>query len=311
MSSHWKETFIFLCFVIVAAALWYGHAMTSVRTEIVPINVQYTGIDSNIAFTDSLPSTISVEVRDAGQRIKTYFKDQPTITINLHSQLEGSESAIDITEEQLRISVNSVLQGTSKLLTLNPVTLHGTFYRQIDKQVPVVLQAHITPAPEYQLAVKPTLNKSTIQVFGEASVINQLDTVYTQPYSLDNVKDTLVDWAELILPKGVRANVERVDFTAVTERFTEKAFTLPIMCEVPDSTYMIRLFPYEASVTVRCAIRDFNQVSASDIMLHCAFPTTKKERLNIIAITHNPKITMLRVNPSYVEYIVEQKIKPE
>lgn len=307
MNKHGKETLIFLCFVVVAAALWYGHAMTSVRTEVIPINVQYTGIASNIAFADSLPSTLSVEVRDAGQRLKTYFKDQPTITLNIHSQLESNEGVIDITEEQLRISVNSVLQGTSKLLTLDPVALHGTFYRQANKQVPIVLRTHITPAPEYQLAVKPKLNQSTVQVFGNPDAILNLDTIYTQPYSREEVKDTLTDWAELILPDGVRANVEKVAFTVVTERFTEKVFTLPITCAVPDSTLSIRLFPHEAAVTVRCAIRDFNQISASDIVLSCPFPLRKEERLNITATTRNPKITMLRVNPSFAEYIVEQK----
>lgn len=308
MNSRWKETFIFICFVVVAAALWYGHAMTSVRTEVVPVRVQYTGIDSHIVFGDSLPSTLSVEVRDAGQRLKTYFKDQPTITINLHSLLEeNSEGIVNITEDHLRTNINSVLQGTSKLLTINPSTLHGTFYRQVDKQVPVILRTQITPAPEYQFVGIPKLQQSTIQVFGEASVINQLDTVYTHIYSLENVKDTLTDWAELALPKGVRANVEKVAFTAVTERFTEKVFVLPITCVVPDSSLTIRLFPYEASVTVRCAIRDFNRVSASDIVLTCPFPTRKEERLAILATSHNPKITMLRTNPSYVEYIVEQK----
>lgn len=307
MNSRWKETFIFISFVIVATALWYGHAMTSIRTEVVPVSVQYTGVNSRIVFSDSLPSTLSVEVRDAGQRLKTYFKDQPTITINLHSLLENEEGTVDIPEEHLRVNINSVLQGTSKLLTINPSTLHGTYYQQVDKQVPIALRTHITPAPEYQLVSLPKLEQSTIQVFGEASAISQLDTVYTQLYSLENVKDTLTDWAELVLPKGVRANVEKVAFTAVTERFTEKMFTLPITCAVPDSSLTIRLFPYEASVTVRCAIRDFNRVSASDIELTCHFPVREEEGLKIVATTHNPKITMLRVNPSYAEYIVEQK----
>ena len=307
MNSRWKETLIFISFVIVAAALWYGHAMTSVRTEVVPVKVQYTGVDPRIVISDSLPSTISIEVRDAGQRLKTYFKDQPTITVNLHSQIENDEGIIEVTEEQLRASVNNVLQGTSKLLTLEPATLHGTFYHQAEKQVPVVLRTYITPATEYQFALLPQSEKKTIQVFGAPNVIARIDTVYTQLYTSENVKDTLIDWAELILPKGVRANVERIAFTAVTERFTEKVFKLPIICAVPDSTVSIRLFPYEANVTVRCAIRDFNQVSASDIVLSCPFPLRKEERLNITATTRNPKITMLRVNPSYVEYIVEQK----
>lgn len=307
MNSHWKETLLFVCFVIVATALWYGHAMTSVRTEVVPIHVQYTGIDALVAFDDTLPTTLSVEVRDAGQRLKTYFKDQPTITINLHTQLDKDSGTIDVPEEQLRSSVNSVLQGTSKLLTLTPATLHTTYYRQISKVVPVSLRTLITPANEYQFAVEPQLNEPTIHVYGEPYEIQQLRTIYTQVYTMTGLKDTLFGEVEVVLPKGVRADKNRVDFTAVTERFTEKMFTLPITYSSPDSTLTLRLFPAEASVTAQCAIRNFNHVKASDIQLTCEFPKTRQEHLTITAQTKNPKITMLRVRPSQVEYIVEQK----
>lgn len=307
MNRHWGETLIFVCFVLVATALWYGHAMTSVRTEVVPVHVQYSGVDSRIAFNDSLPSTLNVEIRDAGQRIKTYFRDSPTITIDLQPQLAKNEGSINITEEQLRISVNSVLQGTSKLLTIDPATIHSTFYRQSSKQVPVILQANISPAKEYQFALRPTLNEPTIDIFGAPTDLECLDTIYTQPYQLADLKDTLIDQVALILPEGVRAQADKVTFMAVTERFTEKVFTLPITYQSPDSTLTLRLFPAEAAVTVRCAIRDFNSVEASDISLTCAFPKTKVDRLRVKASTTNKKITMMRVHPAFVEYIVEQQ----
>lgn len=307
MNRHWGETLIFVCFVLVATALWYGHAMTSVRTEVVPVHVQYSGVDSRIAFNDSLPSTLNVEIRDVGQRIKTYFRDSPTITIDLQPQLAKNEGSINITEEQLRISVNSVLQGTSKLLTIDPATIHSTFYRQSSKQVPVILQANISPAKEYQFALRPTLNEPTIDIFGAPTDLECLDTIYTQPYQLADLKDTLIDQVALILPEGVRVQADKVTFMAVTERFTEKVFTLPITYQSPDSTLTLRLFPAEAAVTVRCAIRDFNSVEASDISLTCAFPKTKVERLHVKASTTNKKITMMRVHPAFVEYIVEQQ----
>lgn len=307
MSKRWGETLIFASFVIVAAALWYGHAMTSVRTEVVPVHVQYTGIDSHIAFEDSLPEIIAVEIRDAGQRLKTYFRDRPTITINLHSQIEDNNGSINVTEEQLRMSINSVLQGTSKLLSVNPATLHTTYYRQVDKQVHVILRTKITPAEEYQIALEPELLIPTTQVYGDPKILQGIDTIYTQMYTFTDLMDTLTDWVSLELPKGVRAHEEKVAFTVVTERFTEKVFTLPITYVSPDSSLTLRLFPAEAAVTVRCAIHDFNKVKASDITLTCNFPTAGEERLTIFATTKNPEIAMLRVNPSQVEYIVEQQ----
>lgn len=306
MNKHWGETLIFLCFVIVAAALWYGHAMTSVRTGEVPIHVQYTGVDPLVSFKDTLPSTLSVEVRDAGQRLKTYYRDQPTITLNLHSLTSENRGTINIPEEQVRSSVTSLLQGTSKLLTISPAAIHGTYYRQESKEIEVVLQATITPAEEYQFAISPTLQEHRIQVYGDPKVLQQIDTIYTQPYTLVGLKDTLSDWVKLNLPQGIRSEKEALAFVAITERFTEKVFTLPIGCDLPDSTMTLRLFPAEAAVTVRCAIRDFNEAEASDIVLKCDFPKTPKERLVVKAKTSDPVVHVVRIQPSQVEYILEQ-----
>ncbi len=307
MNKHWGETLIFLCFVIVAAALWYGHAMTSVRTEVVPIHVQYTGMDPLVSFKDTLPSTLSVEVHDAGQRLKTYYRDQPTLTLNLHTLTTEEQGTLDIPEEQVRSSVTALLQGTSKLLTISPAAIHGTYYRQESKEVTVILRANITPTEEYQFAVQPSLYEPTIQVYGDPKVLQQIDTIYTHPYTFTGLKDTLSDWVRLDLPKGVRAKLEEVAFTAITERFTEKVFTLPISCKLPDSTMTLRLFPAEAAVTVRCAIRDFNEAEASDIVLECDFPQTPKERLVVKAKTNDPVVHVVRIQPSQVEYILEQQ----
>ena len=311
MNSHWKETLIFICFVIVATALWYGHAMTSVRSEVVPIRVQYTGIDSLVVFEEPLPAQLSIEIRDVGQRIKTYYKDLPTITLNLHSFVMEDVGKIDITEEQLRSSVTSVLQGTSKLLTIYPSTLHNSYYRQASKDVNVVLRTHISPAPEYQFKDLPHTDDRRMAIFGSPDVIENIDTLYTQVYTLENVKDTLSDWVALDLPQGIRAKKEKIRFTSVTERYTEKVFTLPISYTVPDSSLTLRLFPSEVAVTVRCAVHNFNKIDASDIIVSCDFPKEHEERLLLKAQSLDHRITMLRIKPTHVEYLVEQKIDYE
>ena len=127
MRLNWKEGVIFLGFIALATILWYIHAMTSVRTENVEVQVRYTGISTTIAFKDTLPSSITVEVRDAGQRLKTYFKEQPVITLNLAPLLDAPTGEVIVSEEKLRSSVTSILQGTSKLLAISPSTIRTSY----------------------------------------------------------------------------------------------------------------------------------------------------------------------------------------
>ena len=59
---QWREVLTFAMFVVLAALIWYGHAMQSMRNTRVPITVQYTGSNGNIAFGECLPETIMVFV---------------------------------------------------------------------------------------------------------------------------------------------------------------------------------------------------------------------------------------------------------
>lgn len=39
----WSDVLTFLLFLVLAALIWYGHAMHSVRNTRVPVYIQYTG----------------------------------------------------------------------------------------------------------------------------------------------------------------------------------------------------------------------------------------------------------------------------
>lgn len=307
MKFDWKEAVIFIGFIALATMLWYGHAMTSTRTENIEVQVRYTGISSTIAFKDSLPAFITVEVRDAGQRLKTYFKDQPTISINLAPQLENEVGEVVVSEEKLRSSVTSILQGTSKLLTIAPATIRTPYYTLSQKMVPIRLMANIQPASEYQLVGEPTLSLPEVGVVGLKDSLNTITEVKTRQLTLTNVKDTTTVFVPLETPTGMRLTRDSIQVSIVAERFTEKVFHLPIEPKQVPSGMKVRFFPSEVTVTVTCPVRQFHQVTAEDVDVYCVIPHQTQNHLPVYVQKKDSAIHSLRVKPSHVEYILEQQ----
>ena len=59
--THWGDILTFLFFVLLATALWYGHALQSVRNATIPVIVSYAGIPENVGIEKNrLPDRKSV-----------------------------------------------------------------------------------------------------------------------------------------------------------------------------------------------------------------------------------------------------------
>ena len=115
-----REFFVFVCFVVFATLIWYAHAMSSVRSAVVPVTVTYSGVPDNVMLSDSLPTTIHLELRDAGRRLKLYGVNPLSFTFNVGDQIKGETGTIILSSDVIHHAVNSLLQGTTKLQSITP-----------------------------------------------------------------------------------------------------------------------------------------------------------------------------------------------
>ena len=123
-----REVCVFACFVVFAALIWYAHAMSSVRSAVVPMVVKYTGVPEDILLSDSLPTTISLELRDAGRRLKMYSDNPLSYSFNIGEQLKRERGTFTLSSDVIHTAVNSLLQGTTKLQSISPEQIVGRGY---------------------------------------------------------------------------------------------------------------------------------------------------------------------------------------
>ena len=297
----------FLLFLVLAACIWYGHAMNSVRNTHVPVLIQYTGKPSAIALGEQgLPDTVMIEVRDAGSRLNSYHKETLRLTIDLRSYIHGEKGLIHVPSDALRRSISDILQGTSRLIETHPEEITCPYFTEQEKTVPIVSRCDILPAAEYQLVETPTLSRTRMKIFGQDKTLQQIDTIYTEAQTFDQLCDTSALRVALAIPRGVRAEVDSLDLLVVTERFTEKKFIVPIRVTGVPEGRRIRLFPHEVEVTVRVGMAHFNEVQPTDVQVVCHYSPEREDKLDVELSYKNRYITAAWVYPGVVEFLMEQ-----
>ena len=304
---RWRDVLTFLLFFVLASALWYGHAMRSVRNTRVPVLISYTGKPGSIALgQEGLPDTVLIEVRDAGQRLNVYFSEPLRLTINLQPYIHGDKGTIRIPTDVLRRSISDILLGTSHLIATSPEEIVCTYFTEQEKSVPLVNACAIDLADEYQMVGTPTLSRKRVKLYGQDKAIAAIDTLYTAPLQLDDMSDTAVIRVPLAIPAGMRAEVDSVDLTVIAERFTERKFVLPIRVKNVPAGYSIRLFPREVEVSARVGMSHFAQVHAEDIQVIAMYTPERRDKLEVELQYSNPYITAAWAYPAVVEFLLEQ-----
>ena len=302
----WREMLVFSCFVMFAALLWYAHAMGSVRTAVVPVSVTYSGVPEDVLLSDSLPATIHLELRDAGRRLKMYRTNPLSYSFNLNDQIKGESGVFTLSSDMVHRAVNSLLQGTTKLQSISPEQISGSYTRQHSKLVPVRLVADITPAAQYQLVGEPVVLTETVTILGSAEQLRKVDTVATEVLVLRDVKDSVTTRVRLESVSGIRLAQDEVNVRIITEQFTEKVLTKSIVAKnVPENAHL-RLFPAEVNVMLRVGVTHFNDIDEKDVEVSCVFPQTDIDKLPLQVSCHNPYVTFMRCTPAAVEFLIEK-----
>ena len=301
-----RDILTFFLFLVLAALIWYGHAMQSVRNTHVPVLITYTGKPGTIGLGgNGLPDTVMIEVRDAGARLNTYHREPLHLTIDLRQYIHGDKGTIHVPSDALRRSISDILQGTSRLIDTKPEDITCPYFTEQEKNVTVAFRGELAAAEEYQLVGKPELSRKAITVFGQDRALTAIDTLFTEPLQIADLSDTTTIRVALALPKNVRAEEDSISVLIIAERFTEKKFTIPVRIQGVPEGHHIRLFPNEVEVSVRVDISHFAQVQPTDIKAVCVYSPERVDKLDVELQYTNPYITSVWVYPGVVEYILE------
>ncbi len=301
-----KDILIFLLFVGLVFAFWWGRSMTSSRDGNIRVEINYSGVDDRVVFATPLPTQLTVSVRDNGKQLRQLSRQTLSLNLNLSSFIAERGGVLQLTADMLRPRLQDILPGSTIVLQIIPEQFQTSYHIESTKMVPIMLQAQVRYAAQYQAKNLPLLSTDSVRIYGTEKILSDIDCIYTDSILINDLRDSITQTVALQLPSSIRCSTTQIQVTFQAEQFTDKSFTLPIRTLlVPEGEHM-RLFPQQTTIVVRVGMSHYAQVTVEDLAAVCYYPSKHCDALPIEIQTNNPYISNIRCYPSAVEYIIER-----
>ncbi|MDR2825074.1 MAG: hypothetical protein LBB41_07755 [Prevotellaceae bacterium] len=305
-----KNALTFLVFLLISGTTWFLNALDKEQNAVFRLPVRYVGIPQNIIVTDSLPTVLTLYIRDNGRQIFSYSRrNRQPMTIDL-TRTFYEKGEIIITADQLRGQIMRYMLPTTTVENIKPDTIAVDYEKLSTGKVTVLPQLNIELAPQYMLCNEPQVEPNVITVFASQSVLDTLQFVYTQPVIQKKLSDSAQILAELQALPNVRFSTNKVNITLNVEMFTEKTLQIPVTIVNSPANVMVKTFPGIVDVTFNVGVSYFNKVNANDIQVAFDFRDIHPSDNGKIALRTKAlarHISNIQLNPSGVEFVIENR----
>jgi hypothetical protein len=312
-SKGWKNTLVFLGFVVLASCFWGLQYIRQVFEIEVPMQISYTHIPAEIALSDSAPKKITLYLQDKGSAYLNYLinkrKQSLSIVVDL-STISLSKNSYLIDQAALRSLIDEKLLASTQLKSFSPDKIVVNYSQLLQKELPVTINGTVSPALGYLFTDSIRIEPAQVIAYGNKNELDTLLKIQTQPLSYKDINKDLNVSAGLQAPEGIRLSTDQVKISAVVEEYTEKTFELPVVCSDMPSNRNVRFFPSTVELAVKVGLNQYAQLSKSDFEIAVDYKDLSgKSTTNCsLTLTWKPSgVRSYRIVPNVIEFLIEQK----
>lgn len=257
-----------------------------------------------------LPEAISVDVKASGLRLALILLNRPfrplEIDFNTLKSLNRNQNYI---LSSSRLDFKKILRFETQIKHISPDTLYFSEKVGFQKNVPVKVPLYIKCEEGYGYK-HPVITPAFVTVWGDTSLINQVDTIYTQPFTLTKLNKSVNTRLELLRPSTeVYSGVSEVSVRIEVDKLVEQSIYISLADVRNPAQKQIQMFPSRVKVTFTAIQNVFNP---EDTALFRAMidsdklnQTTKKCPVFLSTVPGN--VTVMEIEPKEVEIMIFRK----
>jgi hypothetical protein len=316
-----QKHLVFLLFVGLATLAWYMRALSDTYVADIDYPVKYTNLPPNRMLSKEPPNKLKLRVQADGFTIlSSRFKFKRPLSYNvnafaLYSLSADSTSVYTLTGyAKDRLSAELSLSGKNiQILDISPDTLIFNFSRLKKKKIPVKVILEDTPnmfEKQYMMNGKPYAVPDTLLVTGPSYIIDTLSHIYTQPFRVKNLSDTIEKKVLLSTINRITLPQKKIKVVVPVDEFTESQFDIPVQLRgVPDSL-VVKTFPGTVQVKYIITLSQFNKVTPGQFHAYINYKTIDPELSTKLKVELDSVPTFLHnmsLTPRTVEFLIERK----
>jgi YbbR domain-containing protein len=287
--------------------LWLIHSLNTVYTYTFKLPVEYNNVPRNKKPLQQLPEQLSVDVKASGLKIVLMLFNRPfeTLVVDFNN-LKSINRNLNYVLSASRLDFKKVLKLETNIKHISPDTLYFVEKTGYQKNVPVKIQYSIRCKAGFSKKAA-IINPTYISVFGDTNLIKTIDTIYSQPFAIFDVDQSVSRNIELMKPNSnVFLSSNEANIFVEVDKLIEQTLRLPISDIHKQKTKKVNMFP--SFVNVRFTSLQ-NSFSSSDTNLFKVLidsdkinPRTKKCSVFLGSIPGN--ITIMDIEPKEVELLI-------
>jgi len=243
-----KTKAFFICLVI-ASFLWVVHALNTVYTHSFSIPVEFKNLPVDKKPLMQLPLQIKADIKASGLKLAIMLIRQPfkTLVIDLNS-LKTANRGQNYVLSGSPIDYEKIFHFETTVKHLYPDTLYFTERTGFEKNVPVKVPLNLSCREGFGFQ-PPVITPAFVTVWGDSSILNTVDTVYTPILNLTQLTNNVKETVPLIKPgSGIYTSLSAVEVNIQVGRLVEHHITVPITDLKEYSDKQISIFPAFARI---------------------------------------------------------------
>ena len=302
------SAFTFLVFLVISTAAWFLVKLSENYVTQTTFRLQMEEVQAD-KWISSDEQSVKMSLNIDGFHTLRYkmIRDRVvTIPLNEVSYRLENGNTYSFSSQYVAEKVAEKLNINASDITMNDAKIYFTLDALKSKVVPVVLQSNVTTARQYDIYGIPTLDPSSVTVYGPQEVIDTIKTVRTEPLVVNNVSQNFNATLPLDLLGGrIHSNVKEVKAEVQVEKFTEMDVEVPI--KMTDSLKM-RFFPETMTVKCLVAMRDYASITPENFAVAVDKQQLKAMQplLDVRLASWPPTVQILSTRPDKVEYLIVQ-----
>ena len=248
-----KETFLFLFFVVMAAAFWVLLTFNTQMTHDVPVNLKIKK-PANVTLLQELPPTITVTVKDRGTAfLKLYFNSNPTIEIDFNKYYDEKSHSIVVSASQLSSEVRRMFRREASIVKISPESLNLKYTMLPGKKVPVNWEDNVMNiTTDKQFVINPDEVKTipdSVTVYAlDRTTLHDITEVDISTVEFENLTTSVDKSVRIKAINNVRTIPNKVNLHVSVEPLIRKEDNVSI--SVRNQPYGINVLLFPPSVKV-------------------------------------------------------------
>ena len=302
------SAFTFLIFLVISTAAWFLVKLSENYVTQTTFRLQMEEVQAD-KWISSDEQSVKMSLNIDGFHTLRYkmIRDRVvTIPLNEVSYRLENGNTYSFSSQYVAEKLAEKHNINASDITMNDAKIYFTLDALKSKVVPVVLQSNVTTARQYDIYGIPTLDPSSVTVYGPQEVIDTIKTVRTEPLIMNNVSQNFNATLPLDLLGGrIHSNVKEVKAEVQVEKYTEMDVEVPI--KMTDSLKM-RFFPETMTVKCLVAMRDYASITPENFAVAVDKQQLKAMQplLDVRLASWPPTVQILSTRPDKVEYLIVQ-----